>query len=650
MVIVRSCAGLCVLVRRGVGDHIAACDKIDVSARKQLPQAGKIVRHGDIDGDLVWEQICIPLVGGRNGDNAAAQELGERFLAPRELVDGEIDLEAACADLLHDLLMADGKRVERAGEKRGGFFRREAERPLQQLLPDGIAVQMVEHGRAVEECQLAGARFCQKRQELFVQTDENIMLSGKRELVAAENIAAEDGQRRLVDRLVIVGNAGKDEAEDVISDLRLLLRQHIQRLAERKQRHACRPDGRAAGKLSDRLYRLAQLLFRQQAQKPSQIRRDEARDLLLPGFQLARQVDADLVDLVDEQIGGHRKQRIARRLTHGKMLADAEQIGKMQRRVERRLRVRLDIFQQHIDLRELDRPVDGVFQVAEVDLRDGPRVQRRERLRQQPCFEPVVGQMILPARRVLPHGGADGRPQALLGVGQAQEHMQRDDIQLRVSRAEHGGKAGGQLRQLLFWQIAARHMAQRVDQHEPVFVPRLGQRVQKRLDQRPGLLFLAGGKQALADGLERVGDAQRVLAGNAVIRVQAEADIMCPKLGRFRQKRHHGGRHLAVLRRKRPLLAVARAGIRKNFAHDAPGDAAHVAVRVHEKLIQEHKRLALVGLGHIGAVFLQQAQVHSDPLEIFFALACSSSCSSVWSVESVCMSRMEPSSVRSRSA
>lgn len=53
----------------------------------------------------------------------------------------------------------------------------------------------------------------------------------------------------------------------------------------------------------------------------------------------------------------------------------------MQRRVERRLRVRPDIFQQHIDLRELDRPVDGVFQVAEVDLRDGPRIQRRERLR-----------------------------------------------------------------------------------------------------------------------------------------------------------------------------------------------------------------------------------------------------------------------------
>lgn len=35
----------------------------------------------------------------------------------------------------------------------------------------------------------------------------------------------------------------------------------------------------------------------------------------------------------------------------------------MQRRVERRLRVRPDIFQQHIDLRELDRPVDGVFRL-----------------------------------------------------------------------------------------------------------------------------------------------------------------------------------------------------------------------------------------------------------------------------------------------
>ena len=66
--------------------------------------------------------------------------------------------------------------------------------------------------------------------------------------------------------------------------------------------------------------------------------------------------------------GRDGKQRVARRFTHGKMLADAKQIGKMQSRMERRLRMRLDIFAQHIDLRQLNGPVDGVFQIAEVNL------------------------------------------------------------------------------------------------------------------------------------------------------------------------------------------------------------------------------------------------------------------------------------------
>ena len=149
MVVIRGRAGLRALVGRGVRDHVAARDKVDLPARKQLPQPRKIVRHGDVDGDLVREQIRVPLVGSRNGDDAAAQELGKRLLAPREFVDGKIDLKAARADLLYDLLVADGERVERAGEERGGLFR----------LPDGIAVEMVEHGRAVEERELARARF-----------------------------------------------------------------------------------------------------------------------------------------------------------------------------------------------------------------------------------------------------------------------------------------------------------------------------------------------------------------------------------------------------------------------------------------------------------------------------------------------------------
>ena len=111
-----------------------------------------------------------------------------------------------------------------------------------------------------------------------------------------------------------------------------------------------------------------------------------------------------------------------------------------------------------------------------------------------------------------------------------------------------------------------------------------------------------------------------MLAGDLIVRVQAEPDIFCPELPRFRQQRHDRRGHLPVLGRQRPLLAVARAGVRQDLAHDPARDAAHVAVRVHEQLVEEHQRLALVGPCHIGAVFLQQPQIHADALEIFFAL------------------------------
>ena len=77
-------------------------------------------------------------------------------------------------------------------------------------------------------------------------------------------------------------------------------------------------------------------------------------------------------------------------------------------------------------------------------------------------------------------------------------------------------------------------------------------RREQRPDERPGLLFVAGRKEALADGLERVGDAQRVLAGDLIVRVQAEPDIFCPELPRFRQQGHDRRGHLPVLGRQRP--------------------------------------------------------------------------------------------------
>ena len=227
---------------------------------------------------------------------------------------------------------------------------------------------MVQHGRAVEERQLPLPRLGKKRQELLVKQDEYFMFSCKAQLVAPENIAAQNGQRRLVDGLVIVRNAGQDQAEDPVRDLGLRLGQGVHRLAQREQRYARRPDGRAAGKLPDGIYRFAQLLFRQHAKKLPQIRRDEPRDLFLSGLQLTGQVDGDLIDLVNQQTRRNAQKCVSCRLTDGQMLADAQEIGEVQRRVERGLWMGQDIFPQDIDLRQLDGPWDRVFQIAQVNM------------------------------------------------------------------------------------------------------------------------------------------------------------------------------------------------------------------------------------------------------------------------------------------
>ena len=324
-----------------------------------------------------------------------------------------------------------------------------------------------------------------------------------------------------MDGLVIVRNAGQDQAENAVGDPGLRLGQSVHRLAQREQRYARRPDGRAAGKLPDGIYRFAQLLFRRQAQKLPQIRRDKARDLFLPGLQLSGQVDGDLIDLVDQQTRRNAQKCVSCRLTDGQMLADTQEIGEMQRRVERGLRMGQDIFPQDIDLRQLDGPWDRVFQIAQVDMRDCLGVKLFRALFTEFRAQPAVRKRLLPLRRIGGSCAADARRDGRAAALQLQKLVQSDDIQLLTAVSEHTGQPVGQLRQPLGRQVFARHMAQSVDQHEAVLFPRFLRSAQQRLHQHRCFLFLAGGKQALADGLERIGDPERMLAGNFIIRVQA---------------------------------------------------------------------------------------------------------------------------------
>ena len=59
---------------------------------------------------------------------------------------------------------------------------------------------------------------------------------------------------------------------------------------------------------------------------------------------------------------------LPRVIPHRQMLADAQQIAQMHRRVERHLRMRRDIFTQHINMRYFHAPVDGHFHIAQVKM------------------------------------------------------------------------------------------------------------------------------------------------------------------------------------------------------------------------------------------------------------------------------------------
>ena len=197
---------------------------------------------------------------------------------------------------------------------------------------------------------------------------------------------------------------------------------------------------------------------------------------------------------------------------------------------------------------------------------------------------------------------------------------QADNPKLHLLAAEKFSKPPDERQALLLPEIAAGHMADGVDKGKTVEALGLHGPVKERL-QKPGcLLFVAGGEQVLADDLQGVGNADGVLGRNLPLRVQALVNIVFPQLHRLRQQGHHCRRHGVGFSRLGTLLAVFRAAVGKNLPHDASGGAAHVAIRVHQQLIEQQQGLLLVGAGHIGAEFLQKEQIGPDALQILLTL------------------------------
>ena len=99
-------------------DHVGARHDINLLLRKDLPQPLQIRRIGDIDGDIVGEQMDIKLIGHGHIDDLPAHQMGLGLFRPGKFVNGQEYRIAQLPDPPGDLLVGQSERVKGAREER----------------------------------------------------------------------------------------------------------------------------------------------------------------------------------------------------------------------------------------------------------------------------------------------------------------------------------------------------------------------------------------------------------------------------------------------------------------------------------------------------------------------------------------------------
>lgn len=69
-------------VGRSMTNNITARDQTDRAPREASTQCGQILRHGNVDRQIVRKQVGVPLIRNGHPHDLAAQQLGKRPLAP----------------------------------------------------------------------------------------------------------------------------------------------------------------------------------------------------------------------------------------------------------------------------------------------------------------------------------------------------------------------------------------------------------------------------------------------------------------------------------------------------------------------------------------------------------------------------------------
>ena len=456
----------------GIQYHIAAGYEIELPAGEQVFEPLEVPGIGDVHGDLVREQAHVHLVRHAHGGDLPAAELGDGMLAPGELVDGQEHLEAHVLQLPDDPLVPRGEGIEGPREEGHGPH---GVVPKGHLLHPAFhqeAVEMVEHCGPGEEDELPLPGLAEQAQQLFRHEDAEALPPGHGQGGIGQDLLAQDRQRGLVDGIAVMGHPGEEDPQYLMGGILLRFRQHRQKLAQGVEAGRGRPLRGGADEPLEIIQTFRKLLPGQADHQGSQIFGNEHRYLVLAGLQLADQVHDHLVLLVEREEVDELQHALPRPLTDGKMLADGEEVGKVHGGVEGVLRMEERVVHQGVHLGELDDPVDGGLEIAEIqaghlELR---RIGRRKTasdpqghvsygagraVRKGFCAKVYV----LPACLVQQRQHVLKAPEhqhlhGLVRVGQeAQQpiHQRRqpvllENVQRHVGQAVHQGELGGSLR------------------------------------------------------------------------------------------------------------------------------------------------------------------------------------------------------------
>ena len=501
MVVVAGAAGLLPAVGGGVGDDVASRDQVELAAFKEAGELFQLLGVGDVDGDLVREEEDALQIRHAHGGDLPPHQLRHGLLGPGELVDGEIDLEALPAQLRDDPLVAGGEGIEGPREEGHGPRFGIGEGQLVHPAADQETVQMVEDRRLRKAGVLAMALLGEQAEELLSRPDAEVLPPPVGEAGRGQHPLAEHGKGGLVDGVVVVGDAGQQNAQDLIGPAAHGLRQLRQEPAQGQKAGRGRPYGGGADQIAQIVQALRQLLVRKLRDQDAQIIRDEGRDLILPGFELAQQVYDDLVLLVQRQQVRQLQQGASGPLPDRKMLAHREQVGQVHGRVEGVLRVGQSLLGERVDLCELHDPVDRGLQVAQIELGG---LQLGQSLAPQAGEHVALGSPGLRRQKALQPGQEPGLlrrfQHGLELLEPAQDHHAQGllrELQLFQQRI-------GQPVQPLRTQPVQGQIVDAVDQREKGLAALGFQPAEQRLEIGRDLLRRAAFKQGSRDDLQRV--------------------------------------------------------------------------------------------------------------------------------------------------